>query len=134
MRKGAMFRTRTVPSQAARKNMNEKTRTEKDRFGNAVRYQHHGFPAFFPNAMEINVHLLSRYGIERAKRLVHQENGGIGAESGGNSVPLLHPSRKLKGIFVFEAGQADHFEQAPRAGGAQRLGLPPDLQRQHRVS
>src|SRR5207249_11697060 len=77
-------------------------RAEKDRFGNAVRYQHHGFPAFFPNAVEINVHLLKRYGIERAKRLVHQENGGIGAEGGGHSVPALHPSRKLKGNFVFE--------------------------------
>src|SRR5213592_294942 len=53
---------------------NQHARAEKDRFGNAVRYQHHGFPAFFSNAVEINVHLLSRYGIERAKRLVHQEN------------------------------------------------------------
>ena len=44
-----------------------------DRLGNAVGHQQNGLAALAPDALQLFVHALARHRVERAERLVHQQ-------------------------------------------------------------
>ena len=68
--------------------------------------------------------------VERAERLVHQEQVGIEGESAGDGGALLHAARQLPGELLLEAGQVDHVERALHALGLLLPRKADDLQRQ----
>src|SRR5215831_4184608 len=88
---------------------------EVNRFGYAVRDEQDGLPAAAPNSLELLVHR-----IERAERLVHQQERWIVNQRPAYSDALLHPTRQLGGILVLETRQGGHFDELPgtRAGFA----------------
>ena len=45
-------------------------------------------------------------GIEGAEGFVHQQNAGIGGESGGDGHALLHAATQLVDIGILEVGEA----------------------------
>src|SRR4030095_11232457 len=56
---------------------------ETDRFTNVVRYEHYRFLASCPDFLQIPVEVLTCHGIERCKRLVHQQYARIRRERPG---------------------------------------------------
>ena len=52
--------------------------------------------------------------VERAERLVHQQDVGVEGQRPGDRGALLHAARELPGIFLLEAGEVDELERAAR--------------------
>src|SRR3954463_9597016 len=53
--------------------------------------------------------------VERAERLVHEQDLGLQAEGPRERGALAHAARKLSGIMVGKLGKADRLERATRA-------------------
>jgi len=63
---------------------------EKDGLRNAVRDEDDGLAALEPDALQIQIHLLARHGVERAEGLVHQQERGVVDERPDDGDALLH--------------------------------------------
>ena len=50
---------------------------EEHRLGDRVGDEQHGLLPLHPDALQLDVHVLARHGVERAERLVHQQHGRI---------------------------------------------------------
>src|SRR5437660_6858997 len=74
--------------------------TEKHRLGNTVGDEDDRLLGFFPDAQQFDIHLLSRKGIERPERLIHEDQLGIMNQRARDRRALLHPAREFVGIFV----------------------------------
>ena len=72
--------------------------------------------------------------VERAERLVHQQELGLEAERARDRDALLHAARELPGEFALEPVEPDHGEVALGARGALLGGHAHDLERQHDVA
>ena len=87
-----------------------------------------------PQFQQLLVEVVAHDLVERAERLVHQQQVGIEGERPGDRCALLHAARKLPGIFLLEARQVDEVERAFDA----RFLIGPrnthDLQRQRDVA
>ena len=55
-----------------------------------------------PEALQFNVHVLARHGVERPERLVHEQHRRIMHQGADNADPLLHAAGELGGIALFE--------------------------------
>ena len=108
-------------------------RAEKHRLGDAVRDEHDGLFRLLPDAQQLEVHLLARERIERAERLVHQDQLGIVDQRARDRRALLHAAGKLVGIFVLVALEPDQREQIAGARAARRHRQPEDFRRQQHV-
>ena len=108
-------------------------RAEKHRLGDAVGHKDDGLFRFFPDAQELDIHLLARERIERAERLVHQDELGIVNERARDRGALLHAAGKLVGVFVLVALEPDEREEVARPGAALRHGKPQNLRRQKHI-
>src|SRR5260370_32081849 len=60
------------------------------------------------------LHLQSGLRVERAERLVHQEELGLHQQAAREADTLLHAAGELVGIGVLEAAEADQGERAFR--------------------
>ena len=69
----------------------------------------------------------------RNERLVHQDQLGVVDQRAGDRGALLHAAGQLVGIFVFEAGEADHGQQLARPLPAFAVGKAKNLRRQQDV-
>ena len=98
-----------------------------------MRDQHHRLAALAPDALEIEIHLLARHGVEGAERLVHQQNARIVDECSTDGRALLHAARQLHRILVAEVVEADHGEQLLRTRARCGLFEPLHLHGQHDV-
>src|SRR6478752_7134911 len=76
---------------------------EKHRLGDAVGHEQDGLFRFFPDAQQLEVHFLARERVERAERLVHQDQLGIVNESARDRRALLHAAGEFVGVFVLVA-------------------------------
>src|SRR3984893_5029441 len=74
--------------------------SEQHGLANTVRHEEHRFAIALPEFEQHDVHVVSRYGIECAERLVHQQNAWIGNERAAERYPLAHPARKLPRALV----------------------------------
>ena len=80
---------------------------EEDRLLDAVRDEHGGLALFQPDALQIEIHLVTGQRIERTEWLVHQQNLGIVNERAAERDPLLHPAGELERKLAFEAAEPD---------------------------
>ena len=81
-----------------------------------VRHEQDGLAAFAPDPQHFEVHLFAGQRIERAERLVHQDQFWIVDEGARDRGALLHAAGQLLRIFVFVAGEPDQIEQIAGAG------------------
>jgi hypothetical protein len=68
---------------------------------------------------------LGRQDVQRAERLVHREDLGLGDERPGDAHPLLHAAGELAGIGVLVGAQAHRLEHLLQAGLLLLLGRCP---------
>ena len=75
------------------------------------------FFASLPDAQELEIHLLARERVERAERLVHQDELRIVDERARDRGALLHAAGELVGIFFLGTAR-DRRARAGRARGS----------------
>src|SRR5207302_10352308 len=73
-----------------------------------------------PDALQLEVHGLARHRVERAERLVHQQQRGVVDQRAGQRHALPHASRQLVRILVLESGEADQRQELARASTIRR--------------
>jgi hypothetical protein len=106
---------------------------EEHRLRDRVGDEDDGLARLAPDAEELDVHELAGHGVERAERLVHQQQRRVVDERAGQRHALAHAARQLVGVLVLEALEAGQLEQAE---GAPARRLPVEAQhlyRQHHV-
>ena len=85
-------------------------RREEDRLGDRVRHEDDGRARLGPDPEQLEIEALARHLVERAERLVHQQERGRERERASNRDALLHPARELPRIVALEAGQLDELD------------------------
>ena len=85
-----------------------------------MRDEEHGLRSLAPNALELQVHLLPRHRVQRAERLVHEQQAWVEQQGPAESHTLLHAARQLSRVVVSEAVEPDETNQIVR----HRLVLP----------
>src|SRR6516162_3574794 len=87
---------------------------EIDRLLHVVGHEDHGLRRALPDAEQLGLHEAAGLGIERAERLVHQQDFRVEGERARNRGALAHPAGKLRRIAVLEAGQPDQIDEGLR--------------------
>ena len=82
-------------------------------------------PVLRPQPQQLLVELVADDLVERAERLVHQQQLRLERERAGDRGALLHAAGELPGILALEAGQVDQREIAPRARSRRSAGRSP---------
>ena len=108
-------------------------RAEEHGLGDAVGDEHDRLLRLLPDAQQLKVHLLARQRIERAERLVHQDQLRIVDQRARDRGALLHAAGELVRVFVLRALQPDQREQVARTLAALRQRQAEDLGRQQHV-
>ena len=67
-------------------------------------------PVLGADAQQLGLHVLAGHLVERAERLVHQQQRRVGSEGAGDRDALLHATRELPRHVAGELGQLDQFE------------------------
>ena len=86
---------------------------QQHRLGDRVGDEDDGLRPLGPDAQELEGHHFARQGIERAERLVHEQDVRIADERPADCRPLLHAARELARHLPLEARQPDQAEQRP---------------------
>ena len=98
---------------------------EIDRLGDRVRDEADRLVGARPELQQLLVEVVAHDLVERAERLVHQEQVGVEGERTGDRGALLHAAGELPGIFLLEAGEVDEVDRALDARSAARpCGCP----------
>ena len=98
---------------------------EIDRLLHVVGDEDHGLRRALPDAQQLALHQPAGLRVERAERLVHQQDLGIEGERARDRGALLHAAGKLRGVAVLEAVQADQLDEiAARASRARPSACP----------
>ena len=98
----------------------------RDRVGHE---QHRG-AGLQRDPQQLGLHPLAGHLVQRAERLVHQQQLRARRQRPGDGHPLLHAAGELAGPGLRELGQPDQLQQLGRARPALRLGHPVHVQRQ----
>src|SRR5690348_6042714 len=85
-----------------------------DRLVDIVGDEEDGFAVALPDAQQLRAHHLPDLRIERAERLVHQQDLGLDAERAGDADTLAHSARELMRKMPLEGAQAHHLEMTAR--------------------
>jgi hypothetical protein len=81
--------------------------SDEDRLLDVVRHEQHCLFPGFPDAEQQLLHERARLVIERAERLVQEQDLGLVRERARDGRPLLHSAREHPRVVVLEAGEAD---------------------------
>ena len=108
-------------------------RAEEHRLADPVGHEHDRLARLAPDVQQLEVHLFPRQRVERAERLVHQDQLGIMDQRAGDRGALLHAAGQLVGIFVGEPVEPHQCEKIARARAAFRHGKAEDLGGQQHV-
>ena len=86
--------------------------------------EQHGLPRRAPDLEQLFLHHLSSLRVKRGEGLVHEKDLGVHDQGPGEVDPLLHPTRQLVGIVVFESPESHHLDEVlgPLPG---RVGVGP---------
>ena len=76
---------------------------EPGRLPHVVGHEQHGEVALAPERLELVVEQVAGHGVERAERLVHEQDVGVLGEGPGQGDPLAHAARQLVGRACAEA-------------------------------
>src|SRR5580704_17886494 len=90
-------------------------RAEEHGFLDRVGDEDDGLAALAPDSQHFQVHLLARQCVQRAERLVHQDQFGVMDEGARDRGALLHAARQLLRVFVLVAREAHEVEQVARS-------------------
>ena len=106
---------------------------QRERLGHVVGHEDHRRLQLPLNPEEFALQLHTRHRIQRAKRLVHQEDRRIDGERAGHAHALALAARELRGPARGEGGRGkvDQFEQRVRARASAVGG--PSLQARHQA-
>ncbi len=94
--------------------------------GDRVGHEHDGGRGLAADPEQLGLHVLARHLVERAERLVHQQQRRVRGQGSGDRDALLHAARELPRVVLGELGQLDQLEHLERARAAP--GLVPALQ------
>ncbi len=94
---------------------------EEDGLGDRVGDEDDGRARRLPDPQELHVEALARHLVERAERLVHQQERRVEGERPRDRDALLHPARELPRMVVLEALQLDELEHLRDAVAAALL-------------
>ncbi len=99
-----------------------------------MRDEHDGDVHFFPDLQQIRLHLATGLGVERAERLVHDEDARVVGQRAGDGDALFHTTGEFMRIRIFKFRQADHVEPLTglRIGGGR--GLAVHFQAEHHIA
>src|SRR4051794_35709252 len=105
--------------------------TEAGRLVDVVRHEHDGLVQLGLDAPELLLQAVPRERVDRAERLVHEENGRVRGQRPGHPDALLLPAGQLVGVAprVGARLETDHVEQLGDAA-ADALAVPAE-QRRH---
>ena len=84
-----------------------------------------GEVALAPDAQQLERHLVARHRVERAERLVHQQERRIEQQRAAERGALLHAARQLARQLLGEPVQARHLEQLAGRAPGRRAGPSP---------
>ncbi len=96
---------------------------QQHRLVHVVRHHHHGGAAFRHDALQLVLQPGTGEGVERAERLVHQQQLGLHRQSPGDADALLHTAGNFVWMFVCRVRQANEFQSRLGAGLELRLGF-----------
>src|SRR6185295_2309418 len=86
---------------------------EQDRLLDRVRHEYDRFRHPLPDPQQIVLQRAPGLGVERAERLIHQQDLGIGGERPGDRDALLHAAREYVRIAILEPAKADQVHHLP---------------------
>ena len=89
---------------------------ERDRLLQVVRHEDHRRPRLVPQRQQLGGHDRLGLHVERAERLVHQQDRRLVDQRRRQRHPLAHAAGELVRMMVLEPGQADHPQPVPRVG------------------
>ena len=108
---------------------------EEHRLAGRMGDEHHGLAPLEPDALQLDVHRLAGERVERAERLVHQQQRRIVDQRAHQRDALLHAARQLPRVAVLETGQADQRDQRRARAAIMLLAAEPlHVDRQQRVA
>ena len=84
---------------------------EEDGLGDRVRDEDDRAAALLPDPQQLEVQALARHLVQRAERLVHQQQRRAEGERTRDRDPLLHPARELPRMVLLEALELDEVDQ-----------------------
>ena len=87
---------------------------EQQRLVDAVRHEHDGGAGLRPDFQEILLQLLARLRVERAERLVHEDEDRLAHQRARDTDALLHAAGELVRIVVREIAEPDELDEMPR--------------------
>ena len=73
-----------------------------------------------PELQQLSIEVVADDLVERAERLVHQQQVGIEGQRAGDRGALLHAAGELPGKFLLEAGEVDQLQRPLDALAAAR--------------
>src|SRR5688572_27425334 len=114
----------------ARRHHGDAVRHE-DRLVDVVRDEEHRLAVGLPDAEQELLHQSARLVVERAERLVEEEDLRIVGERTGERCALLHAARELLRVVIFEAFEADLGDQCIgllRCGPGSEQDIVPNAQ------
>ena len=95
--------------------------------------QHDGLAVALPDPHQLDIHVVARHRIERAERLVQQQDRRVEHERAADRGAPLHAAGELPGIVMREGREAAHLEQVERALAVLLARQAHDLDRHHHV-
>ena len=112
----------------ARRHHDER-RADRHRLLDRVSDEHDGLARLRPDPLDLRLHDPAVLGVQRAERLVHEQEGRLDRERPGDGRALPHPAGDPVGIVALEARQT-HEAEVP-VGGVPARGLVEALGLQH---
>ena len=98
---------------------------QRQRLAEVVGDEQHGLALALPDLEQGLVHLELGVGVERAERLVHQEDLGLHDERAHQRHALAHAARQRAREAPAEAGEAGHLDRRARPSPARSaFGTP----------
>ena len=107
---------------------------EVDRLFEIVGDEHDGDAGGGDEARHLVLQAMPGHGVERAERLVHQEDRRLLRQAARDLQALLHAAGELRRVSLGVGGEADRAQQLADAGSALPLRHADRLQRQRHVA
>ena len=94
---------------------------QEHRLAHVVGHEHHGLAEALPQLAQFLLHDLAGLRVERAERLVHQQDRRLAGQHARDGDALLHAAGQPVRKSVFEAAELDHVDEGLRGAPAFRL-------------